>query len=113
MNKDCTYYDANKFAIITQQKQNVNDQYSRRHLYALRLAAYFGLLHRFLSVPIFSTVFNGYQFRSIAYRLYAYSALMQEFFWSEHALLCVYSLRLTASQHLIIRNKNKKTDKDC
>ena len=27
--------------------------YSRRHLYALRLAAYFGLLHRFLSVPIF------------------------------------------------------------
>ena len=26
--------------------------YSRRHLYALRLAAYFGLLHRFLSVSI-------------------------------------------------------------
>ena len=28
-------------------------KYSRRHLYALRLPAYFGLLHRLLSVPIF------------------------------------------------------------
>ena len=27
--------------------------YSRRHLYAYRFAAYFALLHRFLSVPIF------------------------------------------------------------
>ena len=44
-----------------------------------------------------NTVFNGYQFRSIAYRLHAYFALVQKFFWSEHALLlCVNSLRLTA-----------------
>ena len=87
--------------------------YSRCHLCALRLAAYFGLLPiGFCRSRFFNTVFNGYQFRSIAYRLYAYFALMQEFFWSEHALLCVNSLRLTASQHLIIRKyKNNKADK--
>ena len=89
-----------------------NWKYSRRHLYAYRLAAYFALLHKFLSVPIFNTVFNGYQFRSIAYRIYAYFALVQEFFWSEHALLCVNFLRLTAfDQICFFRNKNNTNTK--
>ena len=39
--------------LLTQPCSHPFAIYSRRHLYALRLAAYFGLLHRFLSVPIF------------------------------------------------------------
>ena len=61
-------------------------------IYAYRLAAYSTLLHRFLSVPIFQHCFQCLSILvNCIFRIYAYFALLQEFFWSEHALLCVNS----------------------
>ena len=66
--------------------------YSRHQLYAYRFVAYFAFCIGLCQSRFSYTVFNGYQFRSIAYCLNAYFTLVQEFFWSERALLWVIIL---------------------